>query len=327
MVLVLVPAMSRAQSADPKVMATVQSLFDQAVEEMGKKNYASACPKLEQATQMLPEAIGAKETLAQCYEGQGRLASAWAQYGLVESLASRASQAKRASDAAAKAAALKPKLATLTVDVPGEVRGLSELVITRDGIALREALWGTALPVDTGEHVIEVKAAGRRPWSGKVQIDADGVQGRVTVPKLEAEAAAQEPPPPPVETPADKPVEAAPRPWQKPVGIAAIALGAVGLGTSGILAGLAVGKRNESNADGHCDAQNTCDETGLDLRRQAVGLGNGATAALVVGGVLAAGGVVLLITAPSRKDAAEKTGMVRWGIDVSPARIGVRGAW
>ncbi|WP_438008412.1 hypothetical protein WME89_06730 [Sorangium sp. So ce321] len=344
MTLLLVPAAARAQAADPKAMAAAQSLFDQAVEEMDKKNYASACPRLEQTTQMLPEALGAKETLARCYEAQGRLASAWAQYGLVEALARRAGQTQRAAAAGRKAAALKPRLATLTVELPAAVRGLSGISITSDGLALGAAVWGTALAVDKGEHVIEAKAPGYRPWSGKVVIGEDGEHARVEVPVLEKEEAA----PPPVTsapapvTSAPAPVTSAPvisipapppapapaaRPWQRPVGIAAIVAGAAGLGATGVLAALAVGKKNASNQQGHCDALNTCDETGLDLRAQARGFGNGATAALVVGSVLAAGGVVLLVTAPSRKDRPETTGAIRWGIDVSPARVGVQGAW
>jgi hypothetical protein len=47
----------------------------------------------------------------------------------------------------------------------------------------------------------------------------------------------------------------------------------------------------------------------------------------VVGSVLAAGGVVLLVTAHSRKDGPENTGAVRWRIDVSPARVGLQAAW
>jgi hypothetical protein len=94
-----------------------------------------------------------------------------------------------------------------------------------------------------------------------------------------------------------------------------------------VLAALAVGKKNASNQEGHCDARNTCDEIGLDLRAQAMGLGNAATATLVVGSALAAGGVVLLVTAPPRTDRSEMTAGIRWEIGVSPGRVGVQGAW
>lgn len=319
--LLLVPTPARAQASDPQVIATVQALFDQAVEEMGKKRYESACPKLEQATRILPEAMGAKEMLAQCLEASGKLASAWAQYGLVESMASRAGQSERAAKAAAKAAELKPRLATLTVVVPGAVRALPGITVTRDGLAFAEALWGTALPVDTGEHVLLVNAPGRRAWSSKVVVTADGSHREMEVPLLEVEARVASTPPAAVAE------VHAPRSWQRPLGIAVTTLGALGLGAGGLLAGLAVGKKSASNEAGHCDPQNTCDEVGLDLRHQAVGLGNGATAALVAGGVLAAGGVMLLITAPSRAHEPEKTAKFRWDIAVSPARVGVQGAW
>ena len=159
----------------------------------------------------------------------------------------------------------------------------------------------------------------------KVVVTADGTPREMKVPWLETEVevkveVASTPPAVVAEVPA-------PRSWQRPLGIAVAALGVVGLGTGGLLAGLAVGKKNASNEAGHCDPQNTCDETGLDLRHQAVGLGNGATAALVVGGVLAAGGVVLLITAPSRGHEPEKTAKIRWSIAISPTRVGVQGAW
>ncbi|WP_437769199.1 hypothetical protein WMF27_09730 [Sorangium sp. So ce281] len=350
--LLLVPATAGAQAADPRTMAAAQSLFEQAVVEMDSKDYASACPKLEQTTQMLPNALGAKETLARCYEAQGRLASAWAQYGLVEALASRTGQAQRAAAAGRKLVALRPTLATLTVELPDAVRRLPGISITLDGLALGAAVWAAALAVDRGEHVIEAKAPGHRPWSRRVVIGEDGAHARVEVPLLEAEQAAPAPvtpahamPAPVTPAPAmPAPVTPAPampapampapamfaptaHPWQWPVGIAAVAAGATGLGATGVLAALAAGKKNASNEEGHCDARNTCDEIGLDLRAQAMQLGNGATAALVVGSVLAAGGVVLLVTAPSRKDRPETTGAVRWGIDVSPARVGVQGAW
>lgn len=44
-------------------------------------------------TRLVPEGLGAKLTLAECYESQGKLASAWTQYTVVESMAARTGQA------------------------------------------------------------------------------------------------------------------------------------------------------------------------------------------------------------------------------------------
>src|SRR5262245_4192707 len=79
-----------AQTADPQRASAAQALFDQAFDEMGKKQFASACPKLEEATRLVPDALGAKEQLALCYEGWGKLASAWSQWVILQSAAEKA---------------------------------------------------------------------------------------------------------------------------------------------------------------------------------------------------------------------------------------------
>ena len=88
-----------------------------------------------------------------------------------------------------------------------------------------------------------------------------------------------------------------------------------------------MGKKNESTAGGFCNAQNKCTNAGLDIRAQAVGLGNGATAAIIVGGVLAGSGLVLIMTAPSRKETPKNAGMMQWSLEIAPNRIGVQGVW
>jgi thioredoxin-like negative regulator of GroEL len=86
-------------------VAAAQALYDKAVEQMAAKSFAEACPKLEEVTRLMPEGLGAKLTLAECYEGQGKLASAWLQYALVEAAAGRADQGERQRLAGERAAA------------------------------------------------------------------------------------------------------------------------------------------------------------------------------------------------------------------------------
>src|SRR5262245_14421848 len=113
---------------------TAQALYEQAVAAMDKKDYASACPSLEEVVRLIPEGVGAKLTLAECYEGAGRLASAWTGYALAEAAAAKENQREREQKAHARAEALKPKLARLTIVVPEAVRALPGLAITRDGV-------------------------------------------------------------------------------------------------------------------------------------------------------------------------------------------------
>ena len=312
----LAPAAAQAQAVDSQRIAEAQSLAEQAVRAMESKDYASACPKLEEATRLVPAAIGAQETLAECYIGSGRLASAWAQYGRMEAEARRSGQTERANGAAAKAAALKPRLATLTLHVGQPARELPNLTISRRGMNYDAPMWGVPLPMDKGKHVFDVKAPGYELRSVETLIADDGTHLDVEIPMLSAENADK----PDVRSPA-------PRSWQKPLGIAMTVAGGLGFGASGLLAGLAVGKKNESNEGGFCNAQNKCTNAGLDIRAQAVGLGNGATAAIIVGGVLAGSGLVLIMTAPSRKETPKNAGMMQWSLEIAPNRIGVQGVW
>jgi hypothetical protein len=108
-----------------------------------------------------------------------------------------------------------------------------------------------------------------------------------------------------------------------------IGVGLAGIGTAGALSLAAVFKKNESN-DGHCNAQNKCTDAGLVLRDQAVDLGNGATAALVVGGALLPGGAILLLTAPPQGKSPGRgttAGAVQARIELSPSGVRVIGAW
>jgi hypothetical protein len=317
----LVPASARAQSVDAKKTAAAQALYDQATSEMDAKHYATACPKLEEVTRLIPEGLGAKLTLGECYESQGRLASAWVQYSLVGAIAVKVGQSERSQRAAAKAAELKPKLATLSLDVSEATRSAPGLAITRDGLPVGEEQWAKPAPVDAGGHDIVATATGREPWKYHVEV-TDGAKLSVRVKAFEP---APEPKAAPVATPAPVMSSSPPSSWQRPAGVAAMGLGVVGVVIGATLGGLAIGKNGESNRDNHCDANDSCDPEGLSLRSKALGLGNGSTGAMIVGGVLLAGGVVLFATA--KKVPTQGMGQARARLEVGMSGIQVRGAW
>ena len=311
----LAPAAARAQTVDPQRVAAAQTLYEEATADMDAKRYVVACRKLEEVTRLVPDGLGAKLTLGDCYEAIGRRASAWAQYVAVEALAAKNGQHDRSARAAEKAAALRPKLATLVVEVPDAVRAIPGVAIARDGVPVGEVQWGTPMPVDAGGHEIVITAPGHRPLTMRVEALADGAKVKVTVKVPER---APEAPPGPKEPPE--------RPWQRPVAIGAMGVGAAGVAAGALLGGLALAKNGASNADGHCDAKDFCDQTGFDLRNQARGFGNGSTAAIIAGGVVLAGGLVLFATAPPVADGA-KGKERRAKIVVRPAWLGVEGTW
>lgn len=306
----LSPAPALAQSVDPQRVAAAQTLYDQATADMEARRYSDACPKLEEVTRLVPEGLGAKLTLAECYEAIGKKASAWAQYVAVEALAPRANQAERAARAGEKALALKAELATITLEVPDAVKRLPGLAITRDGVPVGEVQWGTPVPADKGSHEIVIAATGRKTVTLKVEVAADGakVTARATMPEV---IVAPPPPPPPKPAP---PV----RPWQRPAAIGALSLGGAGLLAGGVLGGLAIS--TNAGVGDHCNDKGFCDRTGADQRGQARAFGDGSTAAFVAGGVLLAGGVVLFVTAPSAPKSKETARVV-----LSPGGLSLEG--
>ncbi|NUP09533.1 MAG: hypothetical protein HOW73_26105 [Polyangiaceae bacterium] len=311
----MVPAVAAAQ-ADPQKAALAQTLFEEADKAMNAKNYAEACPKLEKVVELIPEGIGAKETLADCYEGAGRLASAFGALVAVEGASVRAGQADRAQKARDRMAALKPRVATLTIELGDSAKGVTGLALKRDGADVSSAEIGLPVKVDKGEHVIVATAAGKPGFEKRITV-ADGEKQTVKI-ELTGEGGT---------TPDTGPKEdggkkdggttgpqtgkpdtttAGETNFFSPLRIAGLGIGIGGIAALG--AGIGVGMHakslyDESNETGGCSADtNQCNgQDGVDLRDDAVMMGNVSTGLVIAGGVLAAGGIVMFAVAPSDK--------------------------
>lgn len=270
-------ALSNARPAhadsSPKGRAAADALYEEGTQLIRAKRYAEACAKLE-ASLELELGIGATLRLAYCYEMMGRTASASSRYKEAEAMAQAAGD-DRAEEAADLAKKLAPKLSLLALDVAPENVGVA--VIKRDGKVLDPATWGTALPVDPGEHEMEASAPGRVTWKARITIAAKPGTQRMSIPALE------------------------PAGWggRQIAGVAGMALGGAGLVVGSIFGGLAAKKLGEAKNSGHCDQDwATCDATGMGMRDSAKSLAHGSTAGLVAGGAVLAAGVVLFATAP-----------------------------
>src|SRR5262249_19576610 len=149
-----------------------QALYDEAAKDLAAKNYAAACPKLEEAARLTPEAVGVRLTLGMCYEGQGLLASASAAYQLAEAGAARAHQAERQRRAHEEVAALDPGRAGRRLVVSeggGAPRGVE---IRRAGSLVGPARGGLTPPADRGKHVVVVTTGDGRRWEASAVIEA-----------------------------------------------------------------------------------------------------------------------------------------------------------
>jgi hypothetical protein len=287
-------AAARAETPDPVLVAEAEALYEQANEDMEAQRYDAARLKLERVVRLVPDALGAKLTLAECHESLGRTASAWAQYAAALELARKQGQPDRVKLAADKVAALKPRLATLTIDVPPYTESLQELSIRRDGAPVGRAEWGKPLPVDAGRHEITAAAAGRARWTASVEVAADGARITVTVPPLgqalpgpaapaEAQTASAEAP-------------GGPRPWQLPLGVGMIGAGGAGLIAAAATLGLGSARLGASSAP--CDLQGACGDQAAALRREAGQLTDFTLFASIAGGLVIGAGVVVVLTSP-----------------------------
>jgi len=296
--------------------ATVQAMYQQALLQMEQKDYAAACPALEEVVRRVPEGIGAKLTLAQCYEDSGRLATAFSAYQVAETAASQANQVERKIRAQSHMEALRPRLAKLVIQVSEATRTLPELEVKCDGIPMEPLKWAVALPADKGKHIITARAQGKQRWEKTFEVRADGAIETMTIDGL-------------IDDPSggskkeddEKPIAPPPQPLgtRRVAGIAVGVAGLLAIAAGSGLGALAISKKNESNKE-NCNALNQCDSTGLALRASGRNAGNASTGLFIAGGVALAIGVTLLVF-------PRATSGVKATATIGPSGLFVHGAW
>jgi serine/threonine-protein kinase len=293
--MLLAAAPSRAQSTDDKAAAEAQ--FDEGKRLIEQKKFAEACPRFEASLRLDP-GIGTRLFLADCYEGLGRVASAWAMFREAAAAARTAGQAEREKIARSRAALLEPRLFKLTItvaapDTPG-------LKVQRNDAAVKKDLWSLDFPVDPGAFTLRATAPGKKPWSTSVTIPEGAGARSIAVPALEDDPAAAKGPAvePRAEVVSPPPVKEAESGWG-PQRVSGVVLGGAGLLALGIGAGFGAQAMSKNNqAKMLCPSVKCGDQSGVDLSHQAGTAADLATGMFVVGGVILAGGVVLVVTAP-----------------------------
>lgn len=288
-VVLLDPAPASAQSTD-RVLA--EALFREGRALMEQNKVPEACAKFAESYR-LDRALGTLINLALCHEKEGRTATAWAEFN--EAAAEAAAEKDDREPFARKhIAALAAVLPRLGLAVAPEASALSSLEIRLDGAMLGKAAWSSPLPVDPGEHEIVATAEGKKPWSAKVTIPKGAGVTSLSVPALEDLPIAADPVPAP---------GAAPAPAEPSKGGSQRTLGWVvgGVGVAGLAVGAAFGLSAlslKSDRDAHCSSGNLCDQEGVDKDGDARSAATISTIGFVAGGVLAATGIILVLTAP-----------------------------
>jgi len=171
------PAPAHAQDK-----AAAEALFQDGKKLLAEGKFDQACPKLA-ASQRADPSPGTLLNLGKCHEGQGKTASAWAEYKEAATMARTMGRAEQATAAEERATAIEPKLSKLKIDPPpGEIAGL---VVKRGAATIDTSTLGVALPVDPGEQVVEASAPGFKTWTGKVTVGANADSQSIAIPALE----------------------------------------------------------------------------------------------------------------------------------------------
>jgi hypothetical protein len=156
------PALARPPAAP--AAADPDKLFAEAMNLIAQEKFDEAIPKLEEAQRIDP-GIGTQFNLAICYAKTGRLALAWKNFRQVEILAGAAGRKERAEAARGKLAELRPQLASISVRL---VR-TAGIIVSVDGEIVPTTEVGF-IPVDPGEHKVEVSAPGKEPFLEDIAI-------------------------------------------------------------------------------------------------------------------------------------------------------------
>jgi hypothetical protein len=308
--LALIACAGQAIAGEGEDKALATELFRQGRALMAEKRYPEACRKLEESHRLVP-APGTLLNLGLCHEAEGKLATAWGELVEARTLARRDKQKDRERIADEKLRALEPRLPRLTIVVPAE-SDLPGLQLTRDGTEVGRAAWGSAVPVDPGERVIEASAEGREPRRVVVAI-AEAESQSITIEPLVEKAALPEPAalPPPVAPPAPPrpaPAPAPPRTEQDPSSedsgsaqrTAAYVSGGLGLVFIGVGSYFGIRAMNAwSDSNDGCPRDDACTPDGAKAARDAGTFADIATVAFGLGAVgLVAGGWLYLTADP-----------------------------
>lgn len=132
-------ASARADGAD------AERLFREGRAAMLDGHFEEACAKLAESQHLDPRA-GTLLNLAACHERQGKIATAWVEYGQARDLAEQVKQPERMRFAEERVAVLAPRVSWLRVDATDDIR------VSLDGNSLPKR--NEEFPIDAGAHVV-----------------------------------------------------------------------------------------------------------------------------------------------------------------------------
>jgi hypothetical protein len=301
------PATAEPSPTDKSVAA---QLFEDGRALLEQGHIDQACQKLEESQRLDPGG-GTLLNVALCHERQGRTATAWLEFVEARGVAKADNRPVRVAFAQTHIAQLEPVLSRVVVQVPS-ASDVPDLEIRRDGSIVGRAAWGSALPVDPGDHVVEAAAPGKISWRQSLVIAPAGDTRTVVVPALQDVAVPAAAPsssttvvlppvaPPPVVVFSNvQPSDSSPRPGSPGLtaaGWIVFGLGVASAGASTYFGLHALSLKN--TADRECPGD-ACSPQGASTNHDAIQSANistGFAASGIVG--LGVGTILLVLSAP-----------------------------
>lgn len=281
------PRAAHAAPSDADRVAA-RALAAEGQEALEKNDFTTAADRFTKADALI-HAPTLMLGLAHAQVGLGKLAAAKVTYDRIvrEGVAPRSPPAwgKALEDATREVATLAARVPQVTITVQGP----ESATVTIDGATVPGAALGAkrALPLDPGAHVIRAEAAGFTAAETSVKLR----EGQSEIVKLTLAPAAAT-----TTTPVE-PVAKGGGSTQKTLGFVALGMGGVGLVLGGVTGGLAIAKHG-ALAD---PCAKGCPADKLDELGSYHTLASLSTVGFIVGGVGAAAGTLLILTAPKAR--------------------------
>jgi hypothetical protein len=311
--LTLAPA-AQAQETESATRSAARSLGMSGVEAYQAGRYDQASDELEKAYGILrAPTLGLWS--ARALVKQKKLLEAAERYletsGLQIPTGDTAIQKKAIEDAKSELAALRPTIPSLRIKVVGA--RASEVQVSIDGVQIASGLLTSPRLVNPGTHEVVGERAGQQVRGSATLSEGQSQDielrfGSTQAVAAERSSAAHNAAPGPQTAPNEAgDVAPAVGSSRKTWAVVALAAGGAGLVVGGVTGGLAVDLKGELDSSGDCP--NGCfisrqaDVDRLNLYRSV------STVGFIAGGVLAATGVVLWITAPKTGSATARAGL------------------
>lgn len=308
--------------------AAAEALFQEGRRLMEQKRVPEACAKFEGSYQA-EATLGTLMNLANCRQLAGQLATAWARWGEAEAKA-RQSGDGREELARERRAELAPRLPKLTLVVRNPRPGLQ---VFRGDAEVAPGSFGSALPVDPGQHVVQVVRDGGVLDRQTLRIDeAQQIQVELDLAAIEARAPKEPPKREPVKIVTITPEDYDPGAGQRTAGWVTTGFGGAALIAGFVLGGVALGEKGSAGCTENAlsgGADNSCAVDGSDAISNAEGLATAGQWVGIVGAVVTGVGITLILTAPDGgaselERRAERTRPLALRVEGAADRLGAR---